>query len=339
VANRDILAIGASAGGVEALVFLAQNLPRDFPAAVLVTVHISAEAGSVLDEVLDRAGPLSATFANEHDRLRKGHIYIAPADRHLIVEGERLVLGRGARENNSRPAIDPMLRSTAVCCGPRTVAAILTGTLNDGASGLWAVDKCGGITVVQDPHDAEFSEMPMNALGRVRPDHVVSLAAMPKLLTSLASEPAGDAMPIPATLEFETNVAKGKNSSIDEMDRIGRRSALTCPDCHGAMWEIDEGDLTRFRCHVGHTYVAERLTFALDENLRRALGSALRALEERRSLTRRLEKQAGQNNQRHLAVSWARKAHEIDQELETIRSSIVRLDEIVRQATVDKAAE
>jgi two-component system chemotaxis response regulator CheB len=149
-------------------------------------------------------------FANGNDRLRKGHVYVAPVDRHLIVEGDRLLLGHGPRENNFRPAIDPMLRSVAACCGPRAVAAILTGTLNDGASGLWAVDQCGGITVVQDPHDAEFSEMPMNVLNRLKPDHVVTLAEMPKLLASLVSQPAGEAMPIPESIEFETEIAKGR---------------------------------------------------------------------------------------------------------------------------------
>src|SRR5215813_8728749 len=218
MANRDILAIGASAGGVEALSFLAQNFPRDFPAAVLVTVHLWREGSSYLDEILDRSGPLPAVFASDNERLRKGHIYVAPADRHLIVDDERLVLGHGSRENNSRPAIDPMMRSAAACCGPRTVGVVLTGTLSDGASGLWAIDQCGGITVVQDPSDAAFPDMPANALNRVRPDHLVGLTMMPKVLASLVHEPAGAAMAIPEDIQFEVEVAKGRASTTDEMD-------------------------------------------------------------------------------------------------------------------------
>src|SRR5689334_2539844 len=171
MANRDVLVIGASAGGVEALIFLARNFPRDLPAAVVVTVHLPPQGGSVLDELLNRAGPLTAVFASEHDRLRKGFIYIAPADRHLILEGDFFTLGHGPRENNSRPAIDPMMRSAALCCGSRAIGVVLTGTLSDGASGLWAVDQCGGMTVVQDPGDADFPEMPANALNRLRPDY------------------------------------------------------------------------------------------------------------------------------------------------------------------------
>src|SRR5262249_40122634 len=195
MANRDIVAIGASAGGVEALTFLASNFPQNFPTSILVTIHIPAEGGSVLDEILRRAGPLPAVFSHGNDRLKKGHIYIAPTDRHLIVDDDKLLLGYGSRENNSRPAIDPMLRSTAVCCGPRTIGVVLTGTMDDGASGLWAVEQCGGITVVQDPSDAEFSEMPRNAISLVQPDHIVALHAIPQLLNSLTLLPIGAPVP------------------------------------------------------------------------------------------------------------------------------------------------
>lgn len=331
MANRDILAIGASAGGVEALSFLAKNFPRDFPAAIVVTIHLSTRR-SILDEVLGRAGCLPVAFAQRHESLKKGHIYIAPVDRHLILEGNTIVLGHGPRENNARPAIDPMMRSAAACCGPRMIGVVLTGTLSDGASGLWAADQCGGITVVQDPTDAEFPDMPMNALSRLRPDHVVRLEAMPKLLTSLVSQPAGIPMPIPESVGFEVEIAKGRQSSTDDMDQIGKRSALACPDCHGVMWEIDEGELVRYRCHVGHTYTADRMSLALDENLRRALGSALRALEERRSLARKLEKQAEQNDQARLAASWARRGEEYERELAVIGDSVRRLDEISSKA-------
>src|SRR5262249_55254456 len=310
MANRDILAIGASAGGVEALSFLAQNFPRDFPAAVLVTVHLWREGSSYLDEILDRSGPLPAVFASDNERLKKGHLYVAPANCHLIVDDDRLSLGHGSRENNSRPAIDPMMRSAAVCCGPRTIGVVLTGTLSDGASGLWAIDQCGGTTVVQDPHDAEFSDMPTNALNRLRPDHVIGLKAMPRLLNNLVSQPVGKTMPIPDSVKFEVEIARGNFSTIEDMDRIAGRSGFACPDCHGAMWEIKEGELVRYRCHVGHTYAADLMSFALDKNLRRALGSALRALEERRSLARRLETQSQQNNRLGLASSWAKRAEE-----------------------------
>jgi two-component system chemotaxis response regulator CheB len=148
------------------LSFLAKSLPRNLPAAVLVTIHLPSRSRSTFDQILTRAGPLPATFAKDGDILNKSRIYIAPPDRHLIVDGDRLSLGEGPRENNARPAIDPMLRSAAVCCGSRVVGAVLTGTLGDGASGLWTISQAGGITIAQDPKDAAFPEMPLTALDR-----------------------------------------------------------------------------------------------------------------------------------------------------------------------------
>ena len=221
-----------------------------------------------------------------------------------------------------------MLRSGAVCCGARTVGVVLTGTLGDGASGLWALKRAGGISVVQDPADAAFSEMPLTALNRAQPDHVVRLADMPVLLNNLVHQPAGESHQVSPNLKFEVEVARGERGKMDEMDGIGRRSVLACPDCGGVMWEIDEGELSRFRCHVGHAYTAEMMSLALDENLRRALASAQRALEERVALARKLNKQSLDAGHRLLAETWADKAHEFAHELDIIRSSIQRMDQL-----------
>jgi len=328
MANRDVLAVGTSAGGVEALISLAKHLRPDFPAAVLVTIHLSSHSRSVLDEILNRAGPLPARFAVDGENLRKAHIYIAPADRHLLLDGDRLSLGSGPRENSARPAIDPMLRSVAVCCGPRGVGVVLTGTLGDGASGLWALHQCGGLTVVQDPNDAAFPEMPRTAMARAKPDHVVGLSDMPALLHSLVHEPAGDPVPVSRAIQFEVGIARNGKTSMDKMDGLGRRSVLSCPDCGGVMWEITEGDLLRYRCHVGHTYTADLMTVMTDENVRRSLGVALRALEERLALARKLYNEASARGDRLLAENWSARAHEFEHEMKVIRDSIARVDDI-----------
>jgi two-component system chemotaxis response regulator CheB len=328
----DLIAIGTSAGGVEALLELVKHLPPDLPATLLVTIHIPAEVRSELDRLLSHAGKLPAHFARDGERRRLGTIYIAPPDRHLLVDGDRLRLGTGPRENNVRPAIDPMLRSVAVCCGSRAVGVVLTGTLGDGASGLWAIEQCGGLTVVQDPEDAAFADMPLNALNMVTPDRVVSLKGLPALVTELVREPAGPERPVPDNIAFEVQIASGENASMNDMDHIGRRSVLTCPDCHGIMWEIDEGDLVRYRCHVGHAYSAELMNVAIDENLRRALASSLRALEERLALTRNLQHQAEQRQHRLVAANWAKRADEAQRELDVIRNALRRIDQIKSQA-------
>jgi two-component system, chemotaxis family, protein-glutamate methylesterase/glutaminase len=332
MAHRDVLAIGTSAGGVAALTFLAKRFPRDFPAAVLVTIHLPSHVRSPLDDLLSASGPLPAQFARDGDLVRKARIYIAPPNRHLLLDGEHVSLGEGPRENNARPSIDPMLRSTALCCGGRAIGVVLTGTLGDGASGLWAIRHGGGIAVVQDPKDAAFSEMPLTALNRAKPDHVVSLDEMPALLERLVRQPAGEARPLPRSIGYEVEMARTGRGDMDAMDTIGRRSVLACPDCGGVMWEIDEEDLLRYRCHVGHTYTAEVMSLALDESLRRALASGLRALEERVALARKLHRQAVDGGHRLLAENWADKARDFEREMDVIRSSIHRMDRIAAAA-------
>jgi two-component system chemotaxis response regulator CheB len=337
MANRDLVVIGTSAGGVEALLYLTKNLPDRFPASILITIHLPSHAGSVLGELLDRAGPLRASFAQDGEPLRRSRIYIAPPGCHLIVSGEHLALGSGPRENNARPAIDPMFRSAALCCGSRTIGVILTGALGDGAAGLWAVDQAGGITVVQDPREAAFPEMPRAALGYVEPDHIAPLAELPRLLEHLVHEPAGEPQHLAQSLEFEVDVARGGPSNMQEMDRIGRRSVLTCPDCDGIMWEIDEGKLTRYRCHQGHGYSADVMGIAIEESVRRALGSGLRALEERIALMRKLRKQAEQRDSQRTAANWASKERELEAEAQTIRDSLRRIDTITeREGTPER---
>jgi two-component system, chemotaxis family, protein-glutamate methylesterase/glutaminase len=341
MANRDVLAIGTSAGGVAALTFLAKRFPRDFPAAVLVTIHLPSHARSPLADLLSASGPLPAQFVREGEAVSKGRIYIAPSNRHLLLDGERVSLGEGPRENNARPAIDPMLRSTALCCSGRAIGVVLTGTLGDGASGLWAIRRGGGIAVVQDPEDAAFSEMPMTALNRAKPDHVVRLDEMPVLLDRLVRQPAGEARALPRTVKYEVEIARsGSNGmdNIDKLDGIARRSVLACPDCGGVMWEIGEEDMARYRCHVGHSYTAELMSLALDDNLRRALASAQRALEERVALARKLHRQAVDAGHRLLAENWAEKAGEFAREMEIIRGSIRRMDHAAAAVEQNKHA-
>jgi two-component system chemotaxis response regulator CheB len=337
MANRDLVAIGTSAGGVEALLSLAASLTRDFPASLLVTIHLSPQRRSPLDEILTRAGPLPATFAKHGERLERSHIYLAPPDRHLLLFGDELHLGYGPRENNARPAVDAMLRSVATCCAARSIGVVLTGTLGDGASGLFALNTCGGITVIQDPRDAAFPDMPEAAMERVHPAHVAALSEMPALLRRLVDQPVGKPGSVPDNIRREVEIARTGNTTMGEMDRLGARSVLACPDCHGVMWEIDEGELVRYRCHVGHTYSAEMLSVALDENLARALGSAQRALEERVALARKLAKQAMQLGHNLVTVNWTQKAREYERELDVVRDSIRRMDDIASRAAVKSA--
>ncbi|MCC6888883.1 MAG: chemotaxis protein CheB [Hyphomicrobiales bacterium] len=325
MANRDLVAIGASAGGVRAVAALVGALPKDFPAAILLTQHLSPTSRSILDRILGEAGPLPARFATDGQPLIKGEITIAGPGRHLMIDGDRVLLGRGPRENNARPAIDPMFRSVALCCGHRAIGVVLTGTMGDGASGLHALGQCGGITVVQDPKDAEFPEMPLTAMVRSAPYYVMPLAEMPALLERLVHQPAAAPVAASKSLETETAIARGRQLAIEDMDQIGRRSVLTCPDCGGVMWEMND-DVPRYRCHVGHAYHIEPMNRAQQHSIHTALATAMRTLRERAVAVEKLRQQAIARGQHRASQHWTQVRDEILGEAEVIRQAIERAD-------------
>jgi two-component system chemotaxis response regulator CheB len=200
LAERDIVAIGTSAGGVRALKYLVSKFSPGFPASILAVIHLSGRFNSSLDKILSRAGPLPASFAEDGEEMQRGRIYLGRPGKHLLVDGRHIQLGVGPVENNVRPAIDPLFRSLALCCGPRSIGVVLTGALGDGSSGLETLKQCGGITVVQDPDDAEVPSMPRSALSRTRIDYVEALAGLPALLDGLVHLPAGKPVEVPETL-------------------------------------------------------------------------------------------------------------------------------------------
>jgi two-component system, chemotaxis family, protein-glutamate methylesterase/glutaminase len=330
VSHHDIVAIGASAGGYHALKSLVRALPADLPAAVLITLHVWPMRESSLVKLLSGSTDLTVQFGREGDPIRPGNIYVAPADHHLLAMGERLMVRRGPRENGSRPAIDPMLRSVAMSFGGRAIGVVLTGNLSDGSAGLHAIKRCGGITVVQDPADAEFPEMPRNALALSDADHVVSLDRMGPLLTKLVRQSAGPTPKPPADLALEVRIAAQHDRGIDLPEQLGERSVLTCPECSGVLWEIKDGSLTRFRCHVGHAYSLEKLAEDQMTETDRALSTALRALDERVVILRKLADEAAQSQRDSMQRQWNERAAEYEKQAEVIRRALMRSQETAR---------
>lgn len=325
MANRDIVAIGTSAGGFDALRFMVSQLPATLPATVLVAMHLSPKFPSNLDSILNQFGALPARFALDGEKAKPAHIYLAPPDHHLLYDGERLALGTGSRENYARPSIDPLFRSLAECCPHRAIGVLMTGTLGDGSSGLHILGALGGVTVVQDPEDAAFSEMPASALRKGVVDHITSLAALPSLLTELVRQPAGARREAPEHLKHEVEMARTGRSTISIMDSIARRSALTCPECAGVMWEITEGDDLRYRCHTGHAFTADLVNIALEDSLSRALAVALRSFEERVEIARSLERQATHRGHVSSAKMWRVRIAELAGQAEIVRDAINRI--------------
>src|SRR5262245_16612417 len=219
-------------------------------------MHSAPEAPGVLDAILSRAGTLPAPNAINGERLQPGHVYVAPPDFHLVVEPGVLRVTKGPRENRFRPAIDPLFRSAAQVYGPGAIGVILTGSLDDGTDGLWAIKQLGGVAIVQDPLDALFPSMPQNAVDHVHVDYILPLADIARKLTELTSAPveAAAAVEVPEQLRVEVKIAMEHNPIDAGLERIGTPSRFACPECHGVLLELKEGTRTKFRCHTGHAY-------------------------------------------------------------------------------------
>jgi two-component system chemotaxis response regulator CheB len=287
-----ILTIGASAGGREALAKLVAQFPEDFPAAVFVVQHMPADSdGEQLVRSLNDSGKLKCTRGRDGEAFRSGHIYVAPSDHHLMVAKGKIMITKGARENRSRPAIDPLFRSAAVAYGNRVIGVILTGYLDDGTAGLSAIQRCGGTTVVQDPADAAYPDMPQNALAQVNVDHCVPLAEMGALLTRLTQRKLGRSPPVPADIVTEAKIAERVLSDLPSVESVGDQAPFNCPGCGGVLWEITQGNALRYRCHTGHSFTAPVLLAEQTAKIEETLWVALRMFEERRNLLVKMSEQ------------------------------------------------
>jgi two-component system chemotaxis response regulator CheB len=259
--RKDIIVIGASSGGIDALKLLVAELPRDLNASVFIALHVAPYSLGILPEILERAGPLSASNAEDWEKIEPGHIYVAPPDHHLLIEQPGHVrVTRGPRENRFRPAIDPLFRSAAHAYGPRVVGVILTGWLDDGTSGLWAVKERGGVAVVQHPDDSYAPGMPLSAIKRVEVDHIIPLKEIAPLLARLAAAPTGEegAYPVSEEMEMEVKIARADGALESGIMKWGEPSIYACPECHGTILQLKEGENVRFRCHTGHAYSTHR---------------------------------------------------------------------------------
>ena len=306
-----IVAVGASTGGVQALMMLAASLPSDFPAALLVVQHIG-RFRSILPELLGQRGALEAAHAVDGEPIRAGRIVVAPPDRHLLVEDGKLRLLNGPKEHHSRPAIDPLFRSAALAHGPAVVGVVLTGRLDDGTAGLQAIKACGGIAVVQDPADAAEPSMPSSALAYVDVDHRVPLDALGPLLVELVRRPAPPPVAAPAgRLRHEQALTLSQGEAMEHLDAIAGPSPFVCPDCQGGLWEMKDSAPPRYRCHTGHAYTLRTLRHAQAEATDGALWSAVRALQEGEALLQRLAEWHGSEGRRDQALHARERAHEL----------------------------
>ena len=332
MARKDIVVIGASAGGMEALQKVVSRLPAGLPASLFVVWHLSPGLKSMLATVLNKSGPLHACHPKDGDRIEHGRIYVAPNDHHMLLENGYVRVTKGPKENRFRPAVDPLFRSAAYIYGSRVIGVVLTGALDDGTAGLYTIKLRGGTAIVQEPADAMIRSMPLNALEHTRADYTLPAAGIGDLIARLVRE---DAPPRPQIddgedekTRLEVKIAEGADALEDNVIRFGELSPFTCPECRGVLTMLREGKIVRFRCHTGHALSSSSLLQGATEVLEQKLWDGVRALDEAVMLLNQLgEKFAAAGNTR-AAEQCFDKAREAHDGAQTIREAAKQTDEL-----------
>ncbi len=321
--NRDIIVIGGSSGASAAISALLGRLEPDLPAALFIVLHMPPGSSGILSTVTRAAGKLPVREAAQDLAIERSQVYVAVPDRHLLVFQNHMILGRGPRENMARPAIDALFRSAALSYGPRVIGIVLSGHLSDGAAGLDAIKRCGGLALVQDPSDAIADEMPRRALDATTVDLCASGARLGEVLAALVHERAGRAARCPPEIKLEVEIAAGEHSGSVDIGLIADPAPLTCPACGGVLSTLKAGDPLRFRCQVGHAYTADELVGEQEGRVDEAMRVALRIIEERAELVRRMAENARQRGRPASAQMYASKATEYRGYADMIRRAVL----------------
>lgn len=325
MAHRDIVVIGGSTGGLSALQQMAAGLPVGLPVSLFVVVHTSPDSPGHLPELLSKAGPLPASYATDCEAIKPGRIYVAPPDRHLLLEDGSMMLTLGPRENGFRPAIDPLFRTAANNFGRRVIGIVVSGGLNDGTHGLQIIKRRGGIAVAQRIEEAIVPHMPLSAIRNVELDHIVGAADMAPLIVDLSRRRLRG-RDVNGQRRVGRDVAERGTRKLEHSGPDGVLSPFTCPECGGALWQQQDGKLDLFRCHVGHGFTTETLANGLDDRLEQAMWTALRTLEETVALQRRLAAQTRARGLLALARGHETRAHEAQRRATAIQQVLTRED-------------
>lgn len=320
--GHHIVVVGTSAGGLEALDDLAGQLPVALPASIFIVQHMAPEStGHALLNRLRKHEAFQCRLAENRQSIEVGTIYIAPPDNHLLLKENEMLVTKGARENRYRPGVDPLFRSAAVAYGSSVIGIILTGLLDDGTAGLMAVAKCGGVTVVQDPKDAAYPDMPQSAMDHMNVDYCVPISQMGRLIETLVREPSAKA-----------TIAERVLSDVAQVSGLGGQVPYNCPNCGGVLWEMKRSDLRRYRCHTGHSFTEASLLTSQSEKIEETLWTSLRMFEERKNLLNKMAQAetrfTGQNE-------YAERARDTEVHIERIRAMLLAPQDGVKDTNSD----
>lgn len=326
--NRNIVVIGASAGGIEALRMLFARLPADSAASFFVVQHLSSSYSSELDRILQSSTSMPVAFASDRQAIMPDTVYVASPDRHLMIEDSHIRITRGPRENRARPSVDVLFRSAALAFGPRVIGVVLTGSLDDGTAGLWQIKDRQGLAFVQDPQEASYASMPQSAIEHVDTDFVGTLD---RLAAEIAWQ-VRQALPLPPekpprhTQQVETLVALGENGMQAGVMELGKPSKYSCPECKGVLIQVEEGPIVRFRCHTGHAYSMQTLLTKINDTVDVSLWSTVRAIEERILLLQHLAELADKEGAPEKAARLRAKAAMAEQKCQPLRELVLDTD-------------
>lgn len=336
--KERIIVVGGSAGGINALRALVKGLSADFTSPVFIAWHMSPDASGILPELLGSLTSLKIAHALDYEPIVSGRIYVAPPDHHLLLEEGYVRVTRGPKENRFRPAIDPLFRSAAYAYRNRVIGVIVSGALDDGVAGLWTIKNNGGISVVQDPADADIPSMPQNALQEAPVDHCVPAADFPGLLQKLIKEklPVRRQKPASIPLELEKDIAGQVRGAGMKAFSLGELSPFSCPECHGVLARIKEGSVIRFRCHTGHAYSADTLLSGLTEQIEQQLYSAMRGMEESIFLLNHIGDHYAENNEPGKAALCFKKAKEEEERSQLVRNVIRSQETLTKERIADE---
>lgn len=326
---KHIVVVGTSAGGLSALNELVSQFDTAWDAAFFIVLHLSRKGISdFLRHRLQHYTKLNAVLAQDGLPIERGNIYIAPPGNHLLVKKGVVKLGHGPEENRWRPSIDVLFRSAAAAYNSQVTGLVLTGLLDDGTAGMWAIKRSGGTAIVQDPNEAEYPDMPLSVLNRMEVDHCLTLNEMGPALANLFATKQITNTPVPEDVKAEAAIAEKMASGPETLTPLGTQSVYGCPDCGGILFEIKDEKILRFRCQIGHSYNEEDLEIKQVENIENTLWVALRMMEERKNLITKIEGQTRARGYHRYADEHKQKGDELQVHINKLKELLYSTQQI-----------
>ena len=324
---KFMVVIGASAGGLNALSEMVQHLEKGLDAAYCIVLHLSRKGiGDFVVHTIQKATSLPCSLARDGDPIERDHIYVARPNQHMLVKDEKFLLGAGPEENRWRPSIDVLFRSAAVAYSSHAIGIILSGLLDDGTSGMWAIKRSGGKCIVQDPDEAEYPDMPLSVINHMEADHVSTLVEIGPNIADIINNSNGGKIAAPEEVIAESKIAERTAVGIDDVSKLNvTQSIFACPDCGGGLWDVKNDVIKRYRCHIGHAYTERDLILKQAEAAGSTLWVALRMMEERKHLLRKMEVDSNNKGYKSIAASNIEKQDELGRHIDKLKEILFDL--------------